>query len=97
VGVCPPALRETGLDGPFLGPLRYATLVHQSNAGGAMRHEGLTVFLLFFGLALLDAIAENQWLRAAFWLAIGVGFVLLDRRSDRRRLGRRSGAHPFWV
>jgi hypothetical protein len=68
-----------------------------SRVGGAMRHEGLTVFVLFFGLALLDAIADGQWLRAAFWLALGVGFALLDRRGDRRRFERRSGAHPFWV
>jgi hypothetical protein len=67
------------------------------NLGGAMRHEGVTVFLLFFGLALLDAIADGQWLRAGFWVAVGVGFVLLDRRSDRGRPVRRSGVHPFWV
>ena len=59
-----------------------------------MRHEGVTVFLLFFGLALLDALADGQWLRAGFWLAVGVGFVLLDWRGNRRR---RSGTHPFWV
>jgi hypothetical protein len=68
-----------------------------THVGGAMRHEGLTVFLLFFGLALLDAIADGQVLRAAFWLAVGVGFVVLDRRSERGRPVRRSGAHPFWV
>jgi len=62
-----------------------------------MRHEGLTVFVLFFGLALLDAVAAGQWLRAGFWLAVGVSFVLLDRRSERGRFVRRSGAHPFWV
>ena len=62
-----------------------------------MRHEGLTVCLLFFGLALLDAIAAGQWLRAALWLAVGVGFVVLDRRSVRGRPVRRPGAHPFWV
>lgn len=62
-----------------------------------MRHEGLTVFLLFFGLALLDAIGEGQWLRAAFWFAVGVAFVVLDRRSERGRPVRRSGTHPFWV
>lgn len=53
-----------------------------------MRHEGLTIFLLFFGLALLDALAARDWARAAFWLAVGVGFVLLDRWSDRKRVPR---------
>ncbi|HET9708507.1 MAG TPA: hypothetical protein VFP39_09395 [Gemmatimonadales bacterium] len=46
-----------------------------------MRHNRLTVFLLFLGLALLDAITEARWLRAAL----------------RGRPVRRSGAHPFWV
>ncbi len=62
-----------------------------------MRHEGLTVFLLFFGIALLDAIAEGHWIRAICWLAVGVCFALLDRWSTRRHVTTRRGAHPFWI
>lgn len=62
-----------------------------------MRHEGLTVFLVFFGIALLDAIAEGHWMRAIFWLAVGVCFALLDWWSTRRHVTARRGAHPFWV
>lgn len=30
-----------------------------------------TVFLLFFGVALLEAFQSQNWLKAIFWLAIG--------------------------
>jgi hypothetical protein len=38
----------------------------------------VTVFLLFFGIALLDAIQSHDWLRAAFWFAIGLVFLRAD-------------------
>ncbi len=38
----------------------------------------VTVFLLFFGIALLDAVQSQAWLRAAFWLAIGLVFLRAD-------------------
>jgi hypothetical protein len=38
----------------------------------------VTVFLLFFGIALLDAIQSHDWLRAALWLAIGLVFLRAD-------------------
>ncbi|MFL5386408.1 MAG: hypothetical protein ACJ8GN_28145 [Longimicrobiaceae bacterium] len=38
-----------------------------------------TVFLLFFGVALLDALRSHDWLRAAFWVAIGLVFLRGDR------------------
>jgi hypothetical protein len=38
----------------------------------------VTVFLLFFGIALLDALRSHDWLRAAFWLAIGLVFLRAD-------------------
>ena len=37
-----------------------------------------TVFLLFFGLATLEAFQTRDWLRAAFWLAIGIVFLVTD-------------------
>jgi hypothetical protein len=37
-----------------------------------------TVFLLFFGVATLEAFQTQNWLKAIFWLAIGVGFLVAD-------------------
>lgn len=45
----------------------------------------LTVFFLFFGIALLDAIRGGYWVRILFWLAIGAVFFLADRRRLRQR------------
>jgi len=38
----------------------------------------VAVFLLFFGVALLDALRSADWLRAAFWIAIGLVFLRGD-------------------
>lgn len=35
---------------------------------------GFTVFVLFFGVAVLDALRGHDWVRAAFWVAIGSAF-----------------------
>jgi hypothetical protein len=37
-----------------------------------------TVFLLFFGVAALEAFQTRNWLKAVFWLAIGIVFLLAD-------------------
>jgi hypothetical protein len=44
-----------------------------------------TIFILFFGIALLDAIRGGHWLRILFWLAIGAVFFLADRHQLARR------------
>jgi uncharacterized membrane protein len=44
----------------------------------------VTVFLLFFGVALLDALRSQDWLRAAFWIAIGLVFLRGDLLPQRR-------------
>ena len=44
-----------------------------------------TIFLLFFGIALLDAIRGGHWARVAFWLAVGALFYLADRRQMVKR------------
>jgi hypothetical protein len=41
----------------------------------------MTVFVLFFGLALLDGLATRNWPLAAFWLLVALGFYLLSRRG----------------
>lgn len=50
-----------------------------------MRRPGLAIFVIFFGLALLDALWAGHWARALFWIGIGVVFVWLERARDRRR------------
>jgi hypothetical protein len=38
----------------------------------------VSVFLLFFGISLLDALQSGQWLRALLWLALGLVFLRAD-------------------
>jgi len=46
----------------------------------------MTVFLLFFGFSLLDALKYGNWLAAIFWLAMGVLFMGLGFRGSSSRL-----------
>ncbi len=43
----------------------------------------VTVFLLFFGVSVLEAFQTRNWLKALFWLAIGVVFLLADNLKRR--------------
>lgn len=36
------------------------------------------VFLLFFGVAMLEAFQTQNWLKASFWVAIGIVFLVAD-------------------
>lgn len=36
------------------------------------------VFLLFFGVAALEAVQTRNWIKAAFWAAIGIVFLAAD-------------------
>ena len=38
----------------------------------------MAVFILFFGIALIEAIQKNNWIEAALFLALG----LLSLRAD---------------
>jgi hypothetical protein len=46
---------------------------------------GFTIFILFFGVALLDALRGGQWARVAFWIVIGALFFLMDQKGVFRR------------
>ena len=48
--------------------------------------QGFTVFVVFFGVAVLDAIRSFHWLRIIFWLGMGVLFIV----ADGMRKGRES-------
>ena len=56
-----------------------------------MGNPGLTVFLLFFGISLLDAFAGGHWLRGLLWVGVGIAFWGFDRLG-RLGHGRRIGA-----
>ena len=53
--------------------------------------SNFTVFLLFFGVATLEAFQTRNWIKAMFWLAIGVIFLLTDAfpKSQADRTGER--------
>jgi hypothetical protein len=40
------------------------------------------IFILFFGVAALDAIQTQNWLRVIFWVAIGVYFLWVDMKKN---------------
>ena len=40
-----------------------------------------TVFLIFFGISLLDAIVSRHWLGVILWLAFGALFLRADNRN----------------
>ena len=46
----------------------------------------VTVFLVFFGIALLDAIWSRHWFGTFLWLAFGALFLRAD--SKRTESGR---------
>jgi hypothetical protein len=43
-----------------------------------------TVFLLFFGVAMLEAFQTRNWIKAGFWLAIGIVFLAADNLKKKR-------------
>jgi hypothetical protein len=41
------------------------------------------VFALFFGVATLEAFETKNWVKAGFWLAIGIVFLLADNLKSK--------------
>ena len=46
--------------------------------------SSLTVFLLFFGMSLLEAFRTRNWINVAFWLAIATMFLIADGLKFRK-------------
>jgi hypothetical protein len=44
--------------------------------------SNFTIFLLFFGVAALEAFQTRNWVKAVFWLAIGCVFLVADNYSQ---------------
>ncbi|MFI5210893.1 MAG: hypothetical protein ACHQ2E_10650 [Gemmatimonadales bacterium] len=49
-----------------------------------MKHPGITIFLLFFGISMLDAFWAGHRERALFWVAMGTAFAVMDQVRRRR-------------
>jgi len=47
-------------------------------------NANFTIFVLFFGLSLLESIQTGNWLKAFLWFAIGVAFLLADNLKATR-------------
>ena len=54
-----------------------------------IRLDAFTIFLLFFGVATLETFQTRNWLKAAFWLAIGIVFLVADNLRLRPAHSRR--------
>ena len=39
---------------------------------------GFTVFIIFFGLSVIEAFQKRNWLWAALWVIIGTIFLVAD-------------------
>ena len=50
-----------------------------------MRRTALTIFILFFGLAFVEAVTDGRWPRVLFWVAMAIIFVLLEWWGHHRR------------
>ena len=50
--------------------------------------SNFAIFVLFFGIATLEAFQTRNWLKAAIWLAIGLVFLVADNlgREDKRQV-----------
>jgi hypothetical protein len=40
--------------------------------------NGFAIFIIFFGVAALQAFTSGSWTRTLFWLAIGAAFLIAD-------------------
>lgn len=47
--------------------------------------SNFAVFVLFFGLSVLEVFQAGSWLRAAFWLAIAAVFLYGDRTRHQEQ------------
>ena len=46
--------------------------------------SNFAIFVLFFGIATLDAIQLHDWVRVSFWAAIGLVVLFSDRKPLER-------------
>jgi len=47
--------------------------------------SNFVIFILFFGVAALEAIQTKNWLKVLFWLAISLVFLFADNFKERSK------------
>jgi uncharacterized membrane protein len=45
----------------------------------------IVIFLLFFGISVLEAFRTHHWMNVVFWIAIAVMFVAADSSRDENQ------------
>jgi hypothetical protein len=48
-----------------------------------LKVDGFGVFILFFGLAVIQSFQTHDWIKAGFWLVMGSGFLLAENLRKR--------------
>ena len=43
------------------------------------------VFVLFFGIAVIEAVQTKNWLKVGFWVAIALVFLFADNFSKNKK------------
>jgi len=47
-----------------------------------------TVFLIFFGISLLEAFRTRNWINVAFWIGIAIMFLIADGMKPGKKRTR---------
>jgi len=48
-----------------------------------LKFSNLAVFIIFFGIALIEAVQKQNWLEAVLFLALGVLFLWADIKKSK--------------
>jgi len=51
---------------------------------GLKLKTSVTIFLLFFGISLLEAFRTRNWIKVAFWIGIATMFLIADNLKERK-------------
>jgi hypothetical protein len=49
--------------------------------------NNFAIFVLFFGVAMLDAFRDHDFLKSIFWILIGLVFLLADNKKQQANPG----------
>jgi hypothetical protein len=45
--------------------------------------SNFAIFILFFGVAVIEAIQTKNWIKVGFWIAISLVFLLADNFKNK--------------